>query len=120
MAAIAGLPLFIEHEYTAPEEPLHGDDGMGAAGTAAAARHGVEQSGGGIHRQGKGLRDHEHAQTGEKPFACSTCSYRTSHASHLRVHERTHTGEKPFACSMCEFRTSNAGNLRRHGRTHGK
>ena len=56
--------------------------------------------------------------TGEKPFACSMCSYRASNASGLRRHERTHTGEKPFACSMCDYRASQAGHLRDHERTH--
>ena len=48
--------------------------------------------------------------TGEKPFACSMCSYRASRVSDLRVHERTHTGEKPFACTMCSYRASKASN----------
>ena len=31
---------------------------------------------------------------------------------------RTHTGEKPFACSDCDYRTSDKGNLRKHEKKH--
>lgn len=32
-------------------------------------------------------------------------------------HERTHTGERPFACHVCNYRSTQLGNLTRHMKT---
>lgn len=56
--------------------------------------------------------------SGDKPFRCSLCSYRTSIKSNLHRHIRIHTGEKPFTCPMCPYRSHEKPKLRRHLRTH--
>jgi len=56
--------------------------------------------------------------TGEKPYACSICSYRAAEKGSLTTHMRTHTGEKPYACSICSYRAARKSNLTTHMRTH--
>ena len=42
------------------------------------------------------LKNHEMIHTGEKPFACSDCTYRCIQRSNLRIHMRTvHKKELP-------------------------
>ncbi|KAB7497325.1 Zinc finger and BTB domain-containing protein 48 [Armadillidium nasatum] len=52
--------------------------------------------------------------TGEKPFACSVCSYRCTTKDMLKIHTRKHTGEKPFSCPYCNCRMTVKSSLKRH------
>ncbi|UYV73611.1 ZNF180 [Cordylochernes scorpioides] len=52
--------------------------------------------------------------TGEKPYLCPQCSYRTGDTSTLTAHIRIHTGEKPYSCSDCSFKTGNRSQLHHH------
>ncbi|XP_018023162.1 protein tramtrack, beta isoform isoform X33 [Hyalella azteca] len=45
---------------------------------------------------------------------CSICGRCFFHRSDFCRHVMTHTGEKPFSCSFCPYRSSRKGNLDRH------
>ncbi len=49
---------------------------------------------------------------------CPTSHDPVAASRQVRVHERTHTGEKPYKCAHCDFRTAQGGNLRTHQRRH--
>ena len=53
-----------------------------------------------------------------REWCCSypKCGYITDRESWLRQHVRTHTGEKPFACPYCSFRSAQKGNVTVHVR----
>ncbi|MPC87736.1 Zinc finger protein 516 [Portunus trituberculatus] len=49
---------------------------------------------------------------------CHICKREFPFPSKLTEHMRTHTGEKPFACPFCPFRTSLKWNLKSHMSRH--
>ena len=50
----------------------------------------------------------------------SNCSYVADRESALIKHMRTHTGEKPFGCCYCSYKSSQSSNLKSHIRkVHG-
>ncbi|KAK3861069.1 hypothetical protein Pcinc_032927 [Petrolisthes cinctipes] len=42
------------------------------------------------------------------------CGYTTDRESWLKQHFRKHTGEKPYSCPFCSFRSAQKGNLNVH------
>ena len=56
--------------------------------------------------------------TGEKPFACPYCSYRSANKDNLKKHVRIHTGEKPFGCMYCSYRSADKSVLNKHVKGH--
>ncbi|XP_066941684.1 protein tramtrack, alpha isoform-like isoform X3 [Macrobrachium rosenbergii] len=49
-----------------------------------------------------------------KKFQCTSCEYTCDRKSFLAKHIRIHTGEKPYACPVCPYRSSQRSNLKTH------
>ena len=47
-------------------------------------------------------------------FPCPRCPKIFKRRDNLRLHYRTHTGERPFECTHCGYRTTCSSNLYRH------
>jgi len=47
-------------------------------------------------------------------FHCDLCPQAFSARAHLATHRLIHTGEKPFVCHLCEYRSNQNCNLKRH------
>ena len=54
----------------------------------------------------------------EKQFGCRYCKKRFALATTAQIHERTHTGEKPFSCNLCDYKSTNSSHLSRHLKGH--
>jgi hypothetical protein len=52
--------------------------------------------------------------TGDLPYKCSHCDFKSVKKSNLEIHVRKHTGEKPYECGFCIFTTSCSKSLNRH------
>ena len=53
-------------------------------------------------------------------FACDQCDSVLTTAYSLQIHKRTHTGERPFVCDECGYRSICLSMLKRHVATHNK
>ncbi|XP_026689273.1 myoneurin-like [Diaphorina citri] len=49
-------------------------------------------------------------------FVCFSCDYHTCHGSTMQFHIRKHTGNKPYKCDHCTYRSKQACDLRKHVR----
>ena len=51
---------------------------------------------------------------------CTVCPHTCRSATELERHMRTHTGEKPYECHLCPYKSTQSGTLKSHkGQVHG-
>ena len=53
--------------------------------------------------------------TGEKPYQCEQCGFRTSTAGGLRTHKISHSDARPYACEHCGATYKQTKHLNRIG-----
>ena len=53
-------------------------------------------------------------EAGLKIWTCRVCGHIFKHKYNFIKHYRTHTGEKPFACPYCPYRSNQNSNLQCH------
>ncbi|KAH3849009.1 hypothetical protein DPMN_091394 [Dreissena polymorpha] len=51
---------------------------------------------------------------GFRRFCCPVCAKLFFSLSNIDSHIRMHTGDKPFQCNICSYKSTQKGNLRRH------
>ena len=54
------------------------------------------------------------------PFQCPICLKMISTRYNLARHVRIHTGEKPYACQQCPYRSVSASDVSKHELIHEK
>ncbi|XP_076059129.1 uncharacterized protein LOC143035883 isoform X13 [Oratosquilla oratoria] len=63
------------------------------------------------------LERHLRSHTGERPFHCTRCPYRSITKDKMVRHMRKHTGDKPFRCQLCPYAAVQRSDLVKHVRS---
>jgi general transcription factor IIIA len=59
----------------------------------------------------KHLEVHE---LGKMTYVCEVCQKVFDRSDHLKIHKLIHTGDKPYACDLCDYRSNQKSNLKTH------
>ncbi|KAF5307408.1 hypothetical protein FQR65_LT06922 [Abscondita terminalis] len=70
-------------------------------------------------KNGNDLKQHfAYKHSGEWPYKCGTCDFKTLYKGNLTMHERRHKKEKSYRCEKCDYEGYTKGNLMQHEKKH--